>query len=68
MSFEERLKKLESISEEMRNDNISLEKSITSFENGIKLAEELEKELEGFEKRVEILITKGDENHLEEFK
>lgn len=68
MKFEEKLKKLESISEKMREDNISLDDSIKSFEEGIKIATELEKELESFEKRIQILISDDNGDHLEDFK
>lgn len=68
MKFEEKLRKLESISEKMREDNISLDDSIKSFEEGIKIATELEKELESFEKRVQILISDEKGDHLEDFK
>lgn len=68
MKFEEKLEKLENISRKMREDNITLEDSVKSFEEGMVIAKELEKELEGYEKRVEILLTKDGEDHLEEFK
>ncbi len=68
MNFEEKLLKLEEISEKMREDNHSLDESINSFESGMKLAKELEKELENYEKRVEILVSKDGEDHLEDFK
>ncbi|OQY40347.1 MAG: exodeoxyribonuclease VII small subunit [Spirochaetaceae bacterium 4572_7] len=65
MTFEDKLKKLEDISESMRGEKLSLENSIESFEIGIKLANELEKELENYEKKVQILVN-GDQ--LEDFK
>lgn len=67
MSFEDKLKKLEGITEKMRED-IPLEESIENFEKGMKLAKELEKKLNSFEKRVEILIEDENGDHLEEFK
>ncbi len=63
MSFEEKLRKLENISETMREDGHSLDDSIKSFEDGIKLANELEKELNNFEKRIQILVN----DQLEDF-
>lgn len=65
MDFEKKLAKLEEISKKMRNDELSLDDSIKSFEEGMVLANELEKELNSFEKRVQILT---DDNQLEEFK
>lgn len=68
MSFEDKLRNLENISETMREDGNSLDDSISSFEKGIKLANELEKELNNFEKRIQILVNNGTEDHLEDFK
>lgn len=68
MKFEEKLEKLENISRKMREENITLEESVKSFEEGMTIARDLEKELAGYEKRVEILLTENGEDHLEEFK
>lgn len=67
MSFEEKLKKLENITEKMRDD-IPLEESIEFFESGMKLAKELEDKLNSFEKRVEILVQDENGDHIEDFK
>lgn len=67
MTFEDKLKTLESITEKMRKD-ITLEESIKCFEEGIELAKELEDKLNSFEKRVEILLENEDGDYLEEFK
>lgn len=67
MSFEDKLKKLENITEKMRED-IPLEDSIEFFESGMKLAKELEDKLNSFEKRVEILIQDDNGDHIEDFK
>lgn len=67
MSFEDKLKKLENITEKMRGD-IPLEESIEFFENGMKLAKELEEKLNSFEKRVEILVQDENGDHIEDFK
>lgn len=68
MSFEKRLKNLEDIATKMRDENIELEDSIKMFEDGIEISRELEKKLNSFEKRIEILIEKNGEDYLEEFK
>lgn len=67
MSFEDKLKKLENITEKMRED-IPLEDSIEFFESGMKLAKELEDKLNSFEKRVDILIQDDNGDHIEDFK
>ena len=67
MNFEQKLKSLEKITELMRNE-IPLEESIENFEKGMKIAKELEEQLTSYEKRVEILISNGVQDHFEDFK
>ncbi|MDR0562748.1 MAG: exodeoxyribonuclease VII small subunit [Spirochaetaceae bacterium] len=55
-NFEERLERLESLGERIRRPDISLEDALKSFEEGIKLARTLEKDLEKVESRIEILM------------
>ena len=55
-NFEQRLEKLEIISEKIRNSDIPLEEAIDFFEDGIKLARTLQKELDSAESRIEILM------------
>lgn len=56
MSFEKRLERLEQISEQIRDGEIQLEEALRIFEEGMKLAKGLEKELAKVERRVEILV------------
>ena len=44
-SFEERLNRLENLSEKLREGKIPLEEAVSIFEEGMKLAKDLEKEL-----------------------
>lgn len=55
-SFEERLQRLEELGDEIRKSDIPLDDAIRSFEEGIKLARTLEKDLEKIESRIEILM------------
>jgi exodeoxyribonuclease VII small subunit len=55
-AFEEKLERLEEIGEKIREGDLPLEKSIELFEEGIKTAKALEKELAKIERRVEILV------------
>ena len=55
-SFEERLNRLESLSEKLREGKIPLEGAVSIFEEGMKLAKDLEKELAKIERKVEILV------------
>ncbi len=59
-SFEDRLDRLEEISEHMQKGNIPLEEAVELFEEGIKLSKGLEKELVKIERRIEILVNKPD--------
>ena len=60
-TFEERLQRLEELGDEIRNNDIPLDDAINAFEEGIKLARTLEKDLEKIESRIEILMN-GTEN------
>ena len=55
-TFEERLERLEELGEEIRKNDIPLDDAIKAFEEGIKLARTLEKDLEKIESRIEILM------------
>ncbi len=54
-SFEERLARLEQLSEKLRGGKLPLEEAIALFDEGMKLAKSLEKDLSRVERRVEIL-------------
>ena len=60
MSFEEKLNRLEEINNNMKDGDVPIEKAMKLFEEGIKLASSLEKELGKMERKVEILINKPD--------
>ena len=55
-SFEDRLARLEELNEEINAGNVPLEEAVVLFEEGIKLARGLEKELAKVERKVEILV------------
>ena len=64
-TFEERLERLEELGDEIRKSDIPLDDAIKAFEEGIKLAKTLEKDLEKIESRIEILMNgaeAGDES------
>ena len=64
MSFESDLKRMEEITEPLKNPETGLEKSIELYEEGNKLARSLSKTLEAIQKKVE-KVTTLDENELE---
>ena len=59
-TFEERLERLEELGDEIRKNDIPLDDAIKSFEEGIKLARDLEKDLEKIESRIELLMNGAD--------
>lgn len=59
-NFEEKLEKLEKLSENIKQSDISLEDALKNFEEGIKLAKTLEKELDKMEGKIQILMN-GEE-------
>ena len=54
--FEERLARLEEISEKIKSVDISLEDALAAFEEGTKLAKTLEKDIDKIESKVQILM------------
>ena len=59
-NFEERLARLETLTIAMKSPLTPLSEALTSFEEGIQLAQTLEKDLEKMEKKVEILLNPPD--------
>lgn len=59
-SFEERLARLEQISETLRDEATGLEQAAELFAEGVKLAKDLEKELTRAERKVEQLLNEPD--------
>ncbi len=55
-SFEEKLSRLQTLSEEIKNPATGLEDALSIFEEGIKLAKSLETELDKIENKIQILI------------
>ncbi len=64
MSFEEDLKRMEEITELLKDPNTGLEKSVELYEEGNKLAEKLSKTLDSIQRRIE-KVTTEDENEYE---
>ena len=59
-NFEEKLARLEELSTSIRRQDISLEQALSDFEEGIKLARGMEKELEKIEGKIQILMNQPD--------
>jgi len=71
-NFEEKMARLEELSLIIKDRETPLDRAVASFDEGVKLAAELEKELQRVEKKVEILLNepepeRGDEPELSLF-
>ena len=60
MKFEEALKRLEKIVEDLENGELSLDDALTKYEEGIRLSKLCSKRLEDAKKKVEILLKSED--------
>ena len=65
--FEESLSRLEKIVDELEKGDIPLEKSLSLFEEGVKLSGACRKELEDAEGKVEILLKQNGKLQAEPF-
>lgn len=66
-NFEETIKKLETIANELEKGDLNLDESVAKFEQGMKLSKTCNDILENAEKRISILIKKDDEVSEENF-
>lgn len=66
--FEEALKKLEDIVREMESGDLTLEESLKSFEEGIRLSRFCSKKLDEAERRIEVLLKNEEGVDIQPFK
>lgn len=62
MSFENDMKRIEEITEKLRDRATPLDEALKLFEEGTKLARKADESLSKMERKVEILVGKPDEN------
>jgi exodeoxyribonuclease VII small subunit len=62
ISFEEALKDLEKIVEDLNNGDMELEKAITAYEKGIQLKNICEERLKNAQERIELIQNKKKDN------
>lgn len=65
-SFEEAMKRLSQIVEELEGSDLSLEESLSKFEEGIRLARASQAHLDRAEARVEELLGMGEDGPIQE--
>ena len=66
INFEEEMKKLEEIANELEKNDLDLDKSVEKFEEGMELSRKCNEILTNAEKRITILINNGNDNFSEE--
>ena len=67
IDFEKSLQTLEQLVESMESGEMTLEKSLQAFEDGIKLTKECQQALREAEQKVAILLANNGEESLESF-
>ena len=67
-NFEEMMKHLEDIANELENGNLNLDESVKKIEEGIVLSKKCNEILEKAEKKITILINKGEDIEENNFK
>ena len=60
LNFEEAMKKLEDIANELEKNDLDLDASVSKFEEGMKLSKQCSQMLEEAEKKVTILLKTED--------
>ena len=66
-TFEEMMNKLEEISQDLENGELTLDESMEKFEEGMKLSKKCSEVLENAEKKIKILIKDGEDFKEEDF-
>lgn len=65
-TYESKLQRLEQVLLEMESNEVTLDESITKYEEGMRLYSELYKTLQDAEGKIKILTTEGEEDFVEE--
>ena len=65
MGFEKKLKRLEEIVEKMEAGDLSLDDSLKSFEEGVRLSKECHVQLSEAEQKVKLLVKENSDGSLE---
>lgn len=66
LNFEEAIKRLEEIAEDMDNNELSLEQSMKLFQEGVKLSELCNKKLDEAERKINTIIKNASGKLIEE--
>lgn len=66
LSFEDAMKQLEEIANQLEKNDLDLDKSVELFEQGMNLSKKCNEMLQNAEKKITILINDGNNNFKEE--
>jgi len=67
INFENSLRHLENLVQQLEQGDLSLEESLKAFESGIKLTRECSKQLDEAEQKVSVLVGEGNDLRLADF-
>ncbi|MGN1327345.1 MAG: exodeoxyribonuclease VII small subunit [Clostridia bacterium] len=67
MNFEDSIKELENIANELEKGNLTLDESVNKFEQGMKLSKKCSNFLDSAEKKITMLINNNGEIEEENF-
>ena len=67
LKFEEAMQELENIANELENGNLSLEDSVSKFEEGMNISKKCNEIIENAEKKITILLQKDGKLEEENF-
>ena len=67
LNFEDSMKKLEAIANELESGKLTLEESVSKFEEGMDISKKCNKILQDAEKKISIIINKNGEIKEEDF-
>lgn len=67
LKFEDMMRKLEAIADDLETGQMPLDESLKKYEEGVKLLRLCRKRLDETKRKVEVLVKKGDKLTLESF-
>ena len=66
MGFEDKIKELEKIANELEKDDLPLDESVKKFEDGMKISKECKEILDNAEKKITVLINGEEKDFIPE--
>ena len=63
-TFEDKLKQMEKIAKQLQDSDTELEKAVELYEEGMKIAKDVDKQLSKIERRIEIVTSSCDDEEI----